>query len=309
MPLRKQLTLSVKPDLFKLILCFILLSASNLIQAKEVTQQFNGLTLNANLEIAEGKGFDDGMVLILHGMMAHNKMELVAASQEILLDNERNSLAINLSLSRDNRHGFFDCTWSHRHKQEDAVEELGNWVKWLRQQGVSDITLMAHSRAANQSMVYAAENLDPEVTRLVMLAPGADDVKEPYEDRYGSVFDNNVNLMQQNIASGTGAELVKDIDFWFCPKASITAESFISYYGHESKFRQFHQYLPRIPIPTLVITGTQDERQPRIKKHVGPFVDDKRLFLVEIENAGHFFRDLNIEEAMEAMIEFMEITQ
>ena len=83
MPLRKQLTLSVKPDLFKQILCFILLSTSNLIQAQEVTQQFNGLTLNANLEMAEGKGFDDGMVLILHGLTAHNKMEVIQTAQQV----------------------------------------------------------------------------------------------------------------------------------------------------------------------------------------------------------------------------------
>lgn len=278
-------------------------------QTKEVTQQYKGLTINANLEMAEGKDFSDGIVLILHGMLAHNKMELVVASQQSLLENDINSLAINLSLSLDDRHGMFDCTWPHRHRQEDAVAEIGAWVAWLRQQGVSDITLMAHSRAANQSMIYAVENRDPEVTRLVMLAPGADDVKDSYEERYGAIFDDTNNLMEQRIASGDGAIPVNDIDFWFCPKASVTADSFISYYGQQSKFRQFHQYLPRIPIPTLVIAGTQDERQPRIKKHVSPFLDDKRLFLVEIENAGHFFRDLNIEEAMEAMIDFMEQTR
>ena len=63
---------------------------------------------------------------------------------------------------------------------------------------------------------------------------------------------------------------------------------------------------PAIPVPTLVVTGTQDERFPNISKQVSPYVDNKRLFLIEIENAGHFFRDLNIDEAIEALIEFID---
>ena len=277
-------------------------------EAKEVTQKYNGLTVNANLEMADGKDFEDGMVLILHGLMAHNKMELVEASQQTLLENDQNSLAINLSLSRDNRHGFFDCTWPHRHRQDDSIAELAVWVDWLRNQGASEITLMAHSRGANQAMVYAAEHLDPGVTRLVMLAPGADDVEEGYEIRYGPIFEETVNRMQQQIASDNGEGLINGIDFWNCPKASVTPNSYISYYGHQSKFRQFWKFLPQIPVPTLVITGSVDDRQPNIKKYVSPLVDDKRLFLTEIEGSGHFFRDLNMEEAMEGMIDFMEKT-
>ena len=293
-------------SLIQLIVSVSLVLLCNPLLAKEVTQQYKGLTLNANLEMAEGKGFDDGIVLIMHGMLAHNKMELVAASQQILLENERSSLAINLSLSRDNRHGFFDCTWPHRHMQEDAIDELRLWVDWLRQRGFADITLMAHSRAANQTMVYAAEQRDAEVLRLVMLAPGADDVKEPYEERYGPIFEKTVRRMQQLIDTGKGEELIENIDLWFCPKATVTPNTFISYYGPQSKFRQFHKFLPRIRIPTLIITGTQDERQPNIKKHVSPYIDEKQFYLTEIELAGHFFQDLNIQEAMEAMIEFMD---
>ncbi len=74
----------------------MLLNATTSVQAKEVTHKFNGLTINANLEMAEGKDFEDGMVLIIHGYLAHNKMEVIRTSQQVLLDNDINSLAINL---------------------------------------------------------------------------------------------------------------------------------------------------------------------------------------------------------------------
>lgn len=63
--------------------------------AKEVTLEFEDLTLNANLEIADGKQFSDGVVLIMHSFLAHNRMEIIAASQTALLENGQSSLAIN----------------------------------------------------------------------------------------------------------------------------------------------------------------------------------------------------------------------
>lgn len=305
----KQLILSALQPVLHLAVVMTILLAFGSLQAKEVSQQHRGLTLNANLEIAEGKDFKDGMVLILHGILGHNKMELVATSQQILLENEMNSLAINLSLSRSNRHGFFDCTWPHYHQQDDVFEELNLWVDWLRKKGVSKIALMGHSRGSNQSMVYAAEHLDPTVTHLVLLSPGADDVRETHEKRYGSVLNATADLMQEMIKSNKGEELIDGVDFWFCPKATVTANSYLSYYGEMSKFREFQTYIPQIPVPTLIITGTMDERFPNVRKNIRPFIDNKRIYSSEIENAGHFFRDLNLEEAVETMIDFLKKTQ
>ena len=196
--------------------------------AEEVTQSWNGKTVNANLEMAAGKDFSDGMVLILHGMMGHNGMELVVASQQILLENDHNSLAINLSLNRDNRHGFFDCELPHSHQQQNAATELSLWVDWLRQKGVGKIALMAHSRGANQAMVYAAENIDPEVGHVILLAPGVDDVKGSYEKRYGQIFDANVKRMQERIALNKGSEPVSRVEGYTqtCPAAADSGGPF-----------------------------------------------------------------------------------
>ena len=59
-------------------------------------------------------------------------------------------------------------------------------------------------------------------------------------------------------------------------------------------------------VPTLIIAGSLDERQPNIAKLVTPYLDGKNVQIAVIEGAGHFFRDFNIEEAMEAAIEFID---
>ena len=289
-----------------LVSVLLLLIAVTSLHAEEVTLKYKGLTLNANLTMAEGKSFKDGIVLVLHGLMAHNKMEIISTVQQALLDNEMNSLAINLSLGVDNRHGFFDCTAPHRHKQESAVKEIGAWVGWLRDKGVTKVILLAHSRGANQAMVYAVEEKDPEVSHLVMLAPGAGEkVKLLYKERYGKSLDQTLAVAQLQIAEGRGGELMQDIDIVICPKASVTADTFMSYYSEGNKFRKFKTYLPRISIPALVVTGTMDERQPETVALLSSIIDGEHTQLSVIEGAGHFFRDFNIEEAIEATVEFI----
>ncbi|MCK5665041.1 MAG: alpha/beta hydrolase [Thiotrichaceae bacterium] len=306
----KQSCRSEKCSIYYLTVVIFLLFAPALLQAKEVTHQFHGLTLNANLELAEGRVLTDGVVLILHGIMGHNRMEIIETTQQALLDNDRSSLAINLSLSMNNRHGFFDCTWPHHHVQDDAIDEISVWVGWLRDQGVTRVILMAHSRGANQAMVYAVDNKDPEVTQLIFLAPGTfDDSNQQFANRYGNHFGKLMAKAQKNISTGMGNQIMEKTDFWFCPQAKVTADSFVSYYSDKSRFRNFQSYLPRITVPTLITTGTQDERQPDIKKHVYPYVDGKLVRLSVIEGADHFFRDFNIEEAMEAAVEFLQNTE
>ena len=289
------------------IIGMLLLVIFTPLQGKEVTQQFRDLTINANLELADGKTLEDGVVLILHGTMAHNRMEIIEASQQALLENDHSSLAMNLSLRVDNRHGFYDCTSQHRHITDEVLDELDAWVGWLRDNGVTRITILAHSRGANQAMVFTVERPDPAVTHLVLLAPNTNPSPKPeYEARYGEIFDETIERVQKQIAAGKGAELIDDLDFSYCPRASVTADSFYSYYRVDDRFRNFPLYLPQIPVPTLIITGTRDELAPNIEKDVAPFVDGKKLRLSKVEESGHFFLDLNIEEAIEAAVEFID---
>jgi pimeloyl-ACP methyl ester carboxylesterase len=275
------------------------------VAAREVTQEFNGLTLNANLEIAAGSDFSSPVVLILHGFLGHYGMGIIKGSQRAILDNGRNSLAINLSLGVDNRKGFYDCDSPQRHIQDNALMEIQAWVDWLKHRGTTEIVLLAHSRGANEAMVYTASQGDPTIQHLVLLAPGIDDCKQRFEDRYGPIFDETLSRMDEAKQDGRGAELLDGVDFWYCPQARVTPDSFVSYYGNDSRFRQIKQYLKVLPVPTLVIFGTQDDVVVSGLEIIKPLVDGKRLQLFVVDGAGHFFLDFNIDEAIEAMLEFL----
>ncbi|HMB72635.1 MAG TPA: alpha/beta hydrolase, partial [Gammaproteobacteria bacterium] len=98
-------------------------------------------------------------------------------------------------------------------------------------------------------------------------------------------------------------------DFIICPRTNVSAKSFLSHYKADALFNSFEKYLPRLKLPTLITTGSLDERFPHTEEKISPYVDGKTIRHNEIEGAGHFFRDFNIDEAMEAAVEFLEATE
>ncbi len=128
--------------MFSLLIFFI---AVNCAYSQEVGLQQEALTLNGNLEKA-GNWPAGPTILVTHGTLSHNKSELITALQELFLENGVSTLAINLSLGLNDRHGPYDCATSHAHKHEDAVKEIGAWLGWLKKQGVNQVVLLGHSR-------------------------------------------------------------------------------------------------------------------------------------------------------------------
>lgn len=292
-----------------LLLSLLLLTLLNpAAKAEEVTIPFNNLTLNANLEMAEGKQLSDGVVLIVHSFLAHNRMEIIEASQTALLDNGQNSLAINVSLDVDNRHGFYDCTIPIRHKLSDTLDELDAWIAWLKKQGAESVTLMGHSISANQVLTYAANRDEPALKALVLLAPntvGHPISPERYREDYDASLEEILSRAKLMIGDGKGDAMLKETDFGFCPKATVSADAFYDFYKQGDEFWNAHLFLPKTKVPVLVVAGSMDDRQPNIPEHVQPYVDNKRIFMATVEGADHFFRDLNIDDAVEAAVEFI----
>ena len=297
-------------NISKLIFCALLSGLQlSMAQAEEVTLKFNDITLNANLELAEDKKIEDGVVLIMHSFLAHNGMEIIKASQEAFLENGQNSLAINLSLGVDNRHGNYDCFIPIRFKLSDAFTELDSWINWLSSKGVKKIVLMGHSISSNQILNYVVKRNNPLVTGLVLLAPntrGTASSPARYKETYGANLSELLERAKQLIADGKKDQLMKETDWGFCPKASVSADAFVAFYQNQKEFWNAHLYLPQTKVPILIVAASNDEHQPNIDEYVKPYVDGKRIFLTIVEGSGHFFRDLNIEDAVEKAVEFVD---
>lgn len=275
--------------------------------AEGVTLKYNGMTLNGNQELAGGKSLANGVVLITHGSLAHNKMEIIVAVQDLLKERGLNSLAISLSLSQSDRRGMFDCKTEIRHKHTDALDEISAWIGWLESKGVGNIVLAGHSRGANQTAWFMAERGNDKVKGAALIAPGvwsAKSMRKRYKSRYKADLDSLLGQMTDLVKAGKGKIIIKDMDVVSCAKASVTPDSFLGYYS-ENELRNTPSALKRVKKPVLVIVGTEDTVVKGLPKAMQPILSD-HIRLEMVEDADHFFRDLYAEDLADLMAEFIE---
>lgn len=277
------------------------------LEAKEVTLQYQGLTLNANLELAAGKKIADGAILITHGSLAHRGMESLVNFQNLFKEKGYNTLAINLSLGLNNRHGMYDCRIPHRHRYTDAVGEIHAWMDWLKKQGASRAAVLGHSRGAAQTALYAAERNHVLTKAVVLLAPATLDNASPaeYEERFQQPLALLLEKAQDLIKAGKGETLLEGIGLMTCSDTSATAVSFVSYYRADPRLDTI-TLLSKIAKPVLVVVAGGDEIVVGLDKKVAPKVDGKRVHMKVVENADHFFRDLYADEAVDAIDLFLK---
>jgi pimeloyl-ACP methyl ester carboxylesterase len=272
-------------------------------QAAEVTLPHHGLTLNGQLQMAKGKSLKEGVVLVLHGTLSHNRTELIEGIQKQLTERGHNTLAINLSLGVDNRHGTYDCATPTRHKHTDALDELSAWMTWLKTQGTGPVTLIGHSRGGNQIAWFAAERMNPAIRKVVLLAPQtwpAGYAAKTYQKRYGT----DLAPLLDKMAKADTKALLGPVDFLYCPKTRVSAGSFVNYYTDDRRF-DTPGLLATIRVPVLVIAAEGDEIVPGLVERVQPQADGQRIQLKVLAGADHFFRDLYSEDAVEAIQAFL----
>ena len=271
-------------------------------QAAEIKITHQGLTLNGQLQTASGKSLKDGVVLILHGTLSHNRTELIEGIQKQLTERGFNTLAINLSLGVDNRHGTYDCATPTRHKHTDALDELGAWMTWLKTQGAGPVTLIGHSRGGNQVAWFAAERMNPALRKVVLLAPQTwptGYAAKGYKQRYGTDLAPLLKAAQADAKAMLGP-----VDFLYCPKTRVSAGSFANYYTEDSRL-DTPGLLAAIRVPVLVVAAEGDEVVPGLVERVQPQADGQRIQLKVLSGADHFFRDLYAEDAVEAIQVFL----
>lgn len=277
-------------------------------QAAEVHVPHGGLALDGNLVLADGKALGDGVVLITHGTLAHNGMEIVQSLQDLLRERGLSSLAINLSLGLNDRHGMYDCSVPHRHRNSDAIAEIAAWVDWLKAQGTKSIVLLGHSRGANQTAWYAAERTDPAVTAMVLVAPLLPvpaDMQKSYQKAFGKDLEPVLARARDQVARGEGQTLMQPVDILYCADTAATAEALLSYHVLEPRM-DTPALMQRASVPTLVIAGSADEQVPGVDRAFESLAREGKVRLTVIDGADHFFRDLYAEDTADAIAEFLQ---
>ena len=168
---------------------------------------------------------------------------------------------------------------------------------------------MGHSYGGNEIARYAANHDEDAIQGVVLIGPGTADHRmwsaAGYKIRYGKELKGVLEKAEMLVASGTGDTLMEGVDFIFCPKASVSAASFASYYRVDPE-RLLPNLLRAVKKPTLFIAASEDNRLPDLNRLVRPYIDGMHTRLVVIEGAGHFFLDLHSDDAVDEVTTFFD---
>jgi pimeloyl-ACP methyl ester carboxylesterase len=293
---------------WRALLAVILCLAAAPLAAEEVKTRHRGITLNANLELAPDKGLEDGVILIVHGLLAHNRLELITALQRDFKKRGLSTLAINLSLGVDDRHGMFDCGRLHAHRPADALDEIDSWIGWLKTNGATDIILLGHSQGGAQVALYAVERREGSVAAVVLLAPAtfnAERVAADYEQRFGAPLAPLVARAEALLREGRGETPIDRIGFLSCANTTATASSLVGWYA-PSPLRNTPTLLPRIRQRALVVAAGADSVVPDLTQQLNTLPPQRNLTVEVVDGADHFFLDLYGEEAVDKIVGWLE---
>jgi pimeloyl-ACP methyl ester carboxylesterase len=294
--------------LVAVLLTAVLFGFAPSVRAEEVSIEYEGLGISADLSIAPGKSIrGDGVVLLVHDTLAHDRVEPLASLQEALRDLGVNSLAITLGLGLDNRHGMYDCNVEQDHRHEDAVDEIATWVSYLKEKGAASITLFGHGRGANQVALYSINRLDRAVKRLVLAAPlmqTPEKAEAEYQAKFHRPLKDELAKAEEYVANEQGNQLIDVPGFLSCPKARVTAGAFADYYGANPKFQTLN-LLPSLKVPALLVIGDQDPALPEIEEGRAQFSSIRGISLQIIPGADHDFRDQAADELAKKIKDYL----
>jgi pimeloyl-ACP methyl ester carboxylesterase len=275
--------------------------------ASELTLRPGGITLNATLEIADGKKLGDGVILMVHGTMAHKDMDTLRHFRRLFREKGFSTLAFNLGLGLDDRRGMYDCARPSTHCFGDAVAEIGAWLEWLAGRGAKRVVLFGFSRGGQQAAWFAAERGHPALASLVLLAPinpGELAAASRYQAQFGKPLEPLLERARALVKAGQPDVFLEKVAFLNCRETAATAGSFLSYYAPDPKL-EMPALLARVKKPVLVVVAGADQMVRDLDRKLAPLADGRRLRLTVVPGADHFFRDLYGEDAVDEIVKFL----
>ncbi len=258
--------------------------------AEPVQIRDGALRLNGNLEVPANKVLSDGLAIVLHGTQSHHRQETIAALQKDLKARGVATLAITFSLGVDDRKGPRACDVPHAYTLADLGREIGLWQAWAAAQGVQAADMIGFSRGGAQLAELMQEARGAR--RIVLLAPAflpAADLTANYRKAFGK------ELAPALDAARAAPQQTRRVAFLLCREADVTGMAFLDAYREMPA-----SGAATIPQPTLVVIAANDEIVPDLAKHL-----PAKVRRVVVDGSDHFFRDLNGEDAADAIAAFL----
>ena len=272
----------------------LMIATSQTVRSEEWRIKPAELTLRAYWQQAGGK--DDITLVVLHGTLAHNRMEIIQGLQEVFAERGLSSLAINLALGMDARASSnYPCAHAHSHKHEDAMAELDAWVQELTGKGYSRLVVIGHSRGGNQVARYLKTYKGEAIVAGILIAPMV-------SNRQPDATESRILAQSQNHS------WLDDVTLLYCNNARVSSASYRSYYTPNEDFDSLFvaQYVRQ---PLLLFAGSEDQIVAELPQRFATLRAAGRLEHVEyhlLDGADHFFRDLFLEDVADITEEFLD---
>ncbi len=290
-----------RPFILALLLCLPLVGQA----VERVTLEHDGLTLVGHLQSVADPA--EGVILMLHGTLAHGRMETMATVQDLLADHGLNSLSVNLSYGIDAREGMFECDRPITHGVHDHFRELDAWMGWLQSEGFGPVSLLGHSRGGNQLTRYAQEWVSDDIRTLVLVAPSTHEPEraaENYEARSEMPLVARLDQARELLRMDQQETMLEDVRFLYCESLDVSPRAFLGYYdpaeGHDTP-----TVLAGIEVPTLVVIGSEDDVVPDLPERMTALEDADSVSTTTIDGAGHFFRDFFADDVASVVADFV----
>jgi len=274
--------------------------------AERVTLEHEGLTLVGHLQAVADPA--EGVVLMLHGTLAHGRMETMAAVQDLLAGQGLNSLSVNLSYGVDGREGMFECDRPVTHGLEAHFSELEAWMGWLKSEGYGPVTLLGHSRGGNQAARFYREMGPEGVRALVLIAPStyaADRAAASYAEQSDLPLVTRLGQADELLRMGQPETLMTGVRFLYCESLDVSPAAFLGYYrqepGHDTP-----SVIDGIDLATLVVIGSEDAVVADLPERMAALADAANVSTVTIDGADHFFRDFFADDVADSVVEFLQ---
>ena len=264
-------------------------------------------------------GEGTSVVILLHGTLAHNRMEIIATISELLSDDYGVAvLAPNLSLDDTSRMGdavqtstkSYDlltaCDIDHTHTFMDGAKEISLWVEYLTTKGFENIVVSGHSRGGRQASAYLAEYPRiPAVKAGVLIASGMSH-NEQNQENYKKDSGIDLQPLLAKAATQSPDQFIGVPRFIYCDNPRVTAEAFIAEYAEDPVHSAPLNIAKVTDIPVLAIGGTEDTVVTDLEGDFADIADQPNLTIEMIDGADHFFRDLYADDVASLIADVVE---
>ncbi|MCU7801346.1 MAG: DUF1749 domain-containing protein [gamma proteobacterium symbiont of Lucinoma myriamae] len=235
----------------RLVILLILLCFSTSLFAKELSIPLNN-ALHGLAEYTEGDK-DKPAVLIMHGILQTRNFSTTQKIGDFLEESGYTTLRPTISLGVDSRKESLACEAIHTHTMESDIEEIAQWVQWLKKRNHQSIILLGHSAGASLLVAYLDKYKNSQITpEKVILISLAYFGNRPSSNATSSEIDK----ARKAVAAGQLGPA--SFGFIYCNKYVSLPEAYLSYIEWSQK--RITEALINIRSPVSLLFGAGDKR-------------------------------------------------